>query len=112
MHSETHLAGQGCEPRPCETCTTVFTPKRAWSRFCSTKCRNDFHAEERRKEQQRAAAPEMYEALLKIAAFDQGAEVTGSFDEPAAAKIARAALVKAGYKEPKPEKPKPEVAPA
>ena len=27
----------------CEFCKELFTPKRTWSKFCSEKCRNNFH---------------------------------------------------------------------
>lgn len=66
---EMHLAGAGKETRPCETCGTIFTPSRDWSRFCRTRgnaCRNAFHGAEARVEAIKAAAPEMYEALRTI----------------------------------------------
>ena len=54
--------------RPCEECRGLFAPKRGWSRFCTTKCRNDFHGRDRRYAALREAAPRMYAALAKIAA--------------------------------------------
>lgn len=114
---QTHLAAAGDDglpPRPCDTCGTAFTAKRSWSRFCSTKCRNDFHGEERRREQMRDAAPELYEALVLLhnnLAEYQRINKIGGYDNHDMT-LARAALAKAGYKEPKPEKPKAEVAQA
>lgn len=31
--------------RSCPTCGELFTPRSSWGRFCSTKCRNAYHAE-------------------------------------------------------------------
>lgn len=33
------------EMRDCPYCRSMFTPKRRWGAFCSTKCRNDFEAD-------------------------------------------------------------------
>lgn len=63
-----HLAASGQAARPCDTCGTVFTPKRAWSRFCKTGCRNAFHGREARVQAILEAAPRMFEALRAIAA--------------------------------------------
>lgn len=49
-------------------CGVLFKRSRRWQTFCSTKCRNDFHAKEARIEAIRARAVQMYEALLSIAA--------------------------------------------
>lgn len=52
----------------------------------------------------RAASAEsarMREALDKIACWDEGPKVTGSFDEPGAAQIARAALAPRERQEPR-----------
>ena len=41
-----HLQAQGGTEKTeatCEQCTKVFAPRRGWARFCSTKCRNDWH---------------------------------------------------------------------
>lgn len=43
MASKTHLAAPGAQERPCDTCGSLFRPARGWSRFCKTKCRNDWH---------------------------------------------------------------------
>lgn len=107
--AETHLGKAGCEPRPCQTCGTIYTPRRAWATFCSTKCRNDYHAEERRKDMMRAAAPELYAALLELrkAIHDYGGHGMPGFKDRAIAyqamQDADVALGKAGYKEPKPK---------
>lgn len=39
------------EPRPdqCESCHGSLSPIRPWQRFCSARCRNRWHAEERRQ---------------------------------------------------------------
>jgi protein-arginine kinase activator protein McsA len=42
MHSEPAGAKQP-KQLTCETCSTLFTSKRHWQRFCSDKCRNDYH---------------------------------------------------------------------
>jgi hypothetical protein len=52
----------------CKTCGVPFYAGRAWSVFCTTKCRNAFHGAEARKEAIKAAGVEMYNALAKIAA--------------------------------------------
>jgi hypothetical protein len=44
-------------------------------------------------EQALAREKKLLDALTKIACWDQGAEVTGSFDEPASAAIARKVLL-------------------
>lgn len=28
----------------CQVCPTLFVPKRHWAKFCSPKCRNDYHS--------------------------------------------------------------------
>lgn len=71
MASQTHSEPAG-DPRPvgkaCDTCGSVFASRRAWARFCDSRCRNAFHQAEARVEAIRAAALEMYEALRIIAA--------------------------------------------
>jgi len=47
----------------CRTCDTPFKARRKWQTFCSTPCRNAFHAAEARLEKIREAAPALYEAL-------------------------------------------------
>lgn len=61
-----HLEAQGKAERPCDTCGGLFKPKRAWARFCSSKCRNDFHGKVARLAAIVEAAPKMYEALRQI----------------------------------------------
>lgn len=51
-------------------CGVLFKRSRRWQTFCSTKCRNDFHALETRREAVRAAGPSLYAALRKIIATD------------------------------------------
>lgn len=63
---ETHLVKAGAPERPCDTCGNLFKPKRPWSRFCKTACRNAFHGTEARKAAIRDVAPAMYEALRAI----------------------------------------------
>ena len=112
--TQTHLEPTGREPRPCDTCGTVFTPKRRWSRFCKTKCRNDHHAAQAREEAKRAAAPEMYAALLATRHTIAGKDVEQVWinypTEPAVSlgQYLDKVLAKAGYREPKPVKPKAE----
>lgn len=40
--------GEGVGPRSpearCEACGRIFSPKREWQRFCTTPCRQAFHA--------------------------------------------------------------------
>lgn len=38
-------ASQEPQQRVCPTCASVFTPRSSWGRFCSTRCRNAYHAE-------------------------------------------------------------------
>jgi len=101
----------------CNTCGREVVSRRKWARFCSTKCRNDFHGAERRREAQRAAAPDLYEALLAARQAIRGQDVEHIWiNYPTVPKISLGvkmdqALAKAGYKEPKPE-PVPEVASA
>ncbi len=59
MHSE----AAGKQQVECATCGAIFTPRRAWARFCRSDCRNAFHAAEARLEKIREAAPALYEAL-------------------------------------------------
>lgn len=51
-------------------------------------------AEKVASESSRAAARELYAALLSIASLSDGDEVSGSFDEPGAAQVAREVLSK------------------
>lgn len=70
-----HLAPVGKAQRACETCGSMFTPKRGWARFCSGDCRNAFHAAEARVKKIRQRALEMYEALVRIAeGYAQGGD--------------------------------------
>lgn len=106
-----HLQAVGDAQRACETCGTLFKPKRPWSRFCRTHgdaCRNAFHAAEARKAAIREAAEEMYEALLIVRTVIQGKDVAHIWlnapDVPEVSlgmKIDQA-LAKAGWKPPKP----------
>lgn len=61
--SETHREQLPATQAVCDTCGTLFTPKRAWGRFCSGKCRGTFHTI-------RDAAPRLLAALKAIAAGD------------------------------------------
>jgi hypothetical protein len=75
---EMHLAVAGKAEVACDTCGAMFTPKRAWSRFCRNHgngCRNAFHAAEARKEAIRQAAPALYEALVRARAAIRGNDV-------------------------------------
>jgi len=38
-----HFQPASAPQRACEQCGQAYTPKRAWSRFCSTAHRNAFH---------------------------------------------------------------------
>lgn len=103
-----HLQAQHAKLCAREGCGTTFTPKRSWSRFCSTKCRNDFHAVEARKEAIRDATTDLFEALLAARQAMRGRDLEQVWinypHEPAltlGAKIDQV-LAKAGYKEPKP----------
>lgn len=57
------LTGPLLEPdyKPCEQCSQQFEPRKGSGgkpqRFCSTDCRQSFHSEERRNENNREAAP-------------------------------------------------------
>jgi hypothetical protein len=61
-----HLEARGIAAVPCDTCGTVFTPRRGWGRFCSTRCRNAFHGAEKRKDAIKASALDLYEALRMV----------------------------------------------
>lgn len=65
--SAMHLEARSLAAVPCDTCGTVFTPRRGWGRFCSTRCRNAFHGAEKRKDAIRAAALRMYDCLADFA---------------------------------------------
>lgn len=106
--SAMHLAGAEAPlTRKCRFCTTLFKPRRSWAEFCSTKCRNDFHGAERRKAQQREAAPELFAALVTARQVITGREtefvVVNYPEQPAMGlgQLIDQALAKAGYKEPK-----------
>lgn len=47
--------------RVCDHCRRAYTPRRGWSKFCSSTCRAGHHALQRR-------APALFEALRRIAA--------------------------------------------
>lgn len=64
---EMHLGAAGLASRPCKTCGTIFTPKRAWAEFHEPRCRNAYHASEARLEALKKSAPTMYAALAEIA---------------------------------------------
>lgn len=59
MHSEASSATQ----RPCEGCTKPFAARRAWQRFCSPACRNDWH---RRNDMPAADRLEALERRVKV----------------------------------------------
>lgn len=65
--SPMHLQAAGTAQAACDTCGALFTPKRSWSRFCTTRCRNAFHGAEARREAIKASATDMYLALRIIA---------------------------------------------
>lgn len=84
MHGEAAGGSAGTKERPCDTCGTLFTPRKPWQRFCKTygnKCHTAFHAAEDRLEKIRAEAPTLYQALASLG------EVEGPVGE-----IARAAI--------------------
>jgi hypothetical protein len=62
-----HLEPTGSAPRACDYCGSTFTPKRAWSRFCSSAHRTAYHTAEGRAKAIAEAAPRMFEALQQIA---------------------------------------------
>lgn len=112
-----HSQPAGATPeRRCDHCTQPYRPKRSWSRFCGSRCRNAFHANEAHLEQQRAAAPELF-AALKLIAGDSCDRLTSgpgscwtqpwtkdaqfTADRWCDRCIAREALFKAGYREPR-----------
>lgn len=104
MHSGAAQAAQ----KACDTCGTSFKPKRSWNRFCSSKCRNAFHAAAARKEAMRKAAPELFDALLAARSAIRGRDLEHIWlnapEKPEltlGVKIDQA-LAKAGHKEPKP----------
>jgi hypothetical protein len=48
MHGEAAGAAPVEQPKvdgqiPCGACPALFKPKKKWQRFCSPKCRNDWH---------------------------------------------------------------------
>lgn len=66
MHLE--AAGEAPDTRvACDECSSLFAPKREWSRFCTRQCRNTFHGRERRRKLIEARALVMFEALTQIA---------------------------------------------
>ena len=44
------LAASAVGQRACAQCGTHFKAKRSWARFCSTDCRNLFHAAELKRQ--------------------------------------------------------------
>lgn len=38
-----HSAKQPSKRRRCDNCNTLFRPGRIWAKFCSEKCRKEFH---------------------------------------------------------------------
>lgn len=74
---QTHSDRAGANGKACDTCGSVFASRRAWARFCDSRCRNAFHQAEARVEAIRAAAPRLYEALRSIAA--NGAPAAADF---------------------------------
>lgn len=104
MHSQP--AGAAPERR-CDHCTQPYRPKRFWSRFCGSGCRNAWHAAEAHREQMRAAAPDLYEALVVAGEVIRERGLAAIWmnapDKPEVTlgdKIDQA-LAKAGYREPK-----------
>lgn len=106
-----HLQPQGetQQPtRPCRYCGTPFIARRRWQEFCCTPHRNAWHGAEAHREQIRAAAPELYEALLNLrkAISDFNGHGMPGFQDRADAYVllsaADLALSKAGYRGPKP----------
>lgn len=63
---QTHSDAEGYKPQACDTCGSLFTPKRSWGRFCDSRCRNAFHQAEARIEAIEAKAPELYAALAQL----------------------------------------------
>jgi predicted nucleic acid-binding Zn ribbon protein len=109
MHGEAIAPSPASTPPLCDSCGKPFAPRKRWQHFCSAKCRNAFHTEEKRKESVRRAAPELYDALLAARLILRGKDLEHAWvnypTEPAltlGTKIDKA-LAKAGYK---PEKPK------
>lgn len=109
MHGEAIAQSPASTQHLCDSCTKPFAPRERWQHFCSAKCRNAFHTEEKRKESVRRAAPELYDALLAARQVLRGKDLEHAWvnypEKPAlelGTKIDRA-LAKAGYK---PEKAK------
>lgn len=101
--SEMHCAASGAAQSECKGCGRTFVQKRSWAVFCSPKCRNDFHGDQRRQEVIRKAAPELYEALVMVRNADEDCRRDGlQTISPAARAKIDASLHKAGYREPKP----------
>lgn len=73
MGSRKTYVAQQLKPRACEQCTTPFTPRRHWQKFCSQTCREGRWADER------AAAINAYRAKKKTADAT-GSEFTDSSD--------------------------------
>lgn len=73
--AETHPDAQGQGQPACDTCGSLFTPKRGWARFCSSKCRSAFHRAEDRKEAIRAAALDLYAALVMAREAMRGKDI-------------------------------------
>lgn len=72
---ETHFPALPTENPVCKYCRGQFKPKRSWSVFCSTKCRNDYHGRSRRIEAIKARALPMYEALTTARELIRGKDV-------------------------------------
>ena len=103
-----HLQAVGDAGRACDTCGTLFKPKRAWARFCRSDCRNAFHAAEARKEAIRGAAEDLYDALLVARQIIRGMDVEHVWlNAPETPEVTlgskiEQALAKAGWKPTKP----------
>jgi predicted nucleic acid-binding Zn ribbon protein len=105
--SAMHLQAAGASGAPeakCEQCGGPCQARRGWQRFCSDKCRNNFHGARRRERLIAKAAPDLFEALLAARQAIRGKDLEQVWinypEEPAltlGAKIDRA-LAKAGHK--------------
>lgn len=70
---QTHLQPAGATQRPCDHCGTPFTPRRSWSRFCRSKCRNDYHLAEAHKAT--AAKLELVRGVLRHVGDQVGGDI-------------------------------------
>lgn len=80
-----HLEAVSGAERACDTCGSLFTPRKPWQRFCKTygnKCHTAFHGAEARLTAIKEAAPGLYLTLSLIA----------DGPDPVAAELASAAI--------------------